>query len=111
MPYVAAIHPNVVKYYKELGDSTFQEKFELKPLGEGGDFIQDGNIRETSSKGDVIHVRYSFLSIADEFDMNSGRELEIIAVSEDDGVSWNFVEMRDYKNDKIFPKDRRLIDP
>ena len=108
--YVAYTHPNAVAYYQELGDSTFKFRFSLNDVSSQA-FLQDGTIREIESKGNKIHVLYTFTGVfLSEFDTyDSEQEMEILAISEDNGRSWFFIEKKDYLNDKILsPKDRLI---
>lgn len=109
MTYVAYTHPDVVAYYKELGDSMFVEKFGDSNGLAQGTFLQDGNIRNTEFNGDKIHVKYSFLEI-DQLDFQMGsRDVIIYAVSNDDGKNWFFIEEEDYRNTAIIPEEKQLI--
>ena len=104
LSYVAYTHPNAVAYYKDQGDSLFVEKFDLSSE-ENSMYLQDGNIREIKSEGSVIHVKYDFLGIIDEYDKQSGVEVTIYAISNDDGVTWFFMDASDYENVKIVKKE------
>lgn len=108
--YVAYTHPNAVAHYQALGDSTFKSKFSLSDVNKQA-FLQDGTIREIESKGNKIHVLYSFTGVfISEFDTyKSDREMEIFAISEDSGHSWFFIEKDDYNNDNILSPEDRLI--
>lgn len=110
MKFVSIIHPNVVDYYEDQGDEAFKQKFELFSQFEGGDFIQDGSVWEIETKGNTIHARYTFLSIEENFDAFNSTEIEVIAISDDNGLTWFFVDASDYKNDAIFEKDFRLLE-
>ncbi len=109
MKYVSVAHPKVVAYYNSIGEDAFKDKFELFSQDEGGDYIQDGTVWEIETKGKKIHARYTFLSIGDVFGANSS-EIEVVAISEDAGITWFFVDASDYKNDKIFDSDFRLLE-
>lgn len=108
MAYVSYTHPNVVGFYENQGDSIFRQKFELFSSESGGDYIQEGNVKEIEKRNDQIHVRYIFDSYTDEYDA-SVVDLGLIALSVDDGVTWFFAQEEDYKNEKIFSKDEQLI--
>jgi hypothetical protein len=109
MTYVAYTHPDAVAHYKELGDSAFVAKFGSENRLLEAKFIQDANIRDTEMDGDHIHVKYSFLEI-DQFDFTlEQNELFIIAISDDDGKNWFFIEEEDYRNTEIIPEDKQLI--
>ena len=108
MAYVSYTHPNVVGFYENQGDSIFRQKFELFSSESGGDYIQEGNVKEIEKRNGQIHVRYIFDSYTDEYDA-SVANLGVIALSGDDGVTWFFAQEEDYKNEKIFSKDEQLI--
>ncbi len=107
MAYVGYTHPNVVGFFEDQGDSIFREKFELFSAENGGDFLQDGTLKEIQKKNKQIHVRYVFESFTDY--ESRPEELGLIAISVDEGESWYFVFEEDYTNEKIFSKDERLI--
>ncbi|MFT5780429.1 MAG: hypothetical protein ACI837_003391 [Crocinitomicaceae bacterium] len=109
MSFVSFTHPDVVSYYEGRGDEAFRNKFELFAEEDGGDFLQDGIIREIESDGSNIHVQYLFTSVETKFYEQIGKDLEIIAISEDDGATWFFVDESDYSNDAIFDKNKRLF--
>lgn len=103
---VRLTYPAAVRYYKKQGDDTFKERFRPENNHE---FWQDGTIREVEQKGNVIHVKYEFQAI-----FESGLELvtssrNLYAVSVDDGKHWKFLESKEYINDAILPKDKKLI--
>ena len=106
--YVAFTHPNVVGYYKDLGDNKFIERFDLNS-GVGSLFLQDGSIKETDWDGDNIHVKYEFLGVLETEFRLEGTQVFIYALSADDGKTWHFLEQKDYYNDKIIKAKDRLI--
>lgn len=106
LSYVAMTNANAVKYYKNQGDSTFKLKF---GAGDEFEFIQDGNIRDTEASGSKIQVKYSFLKITGDLFAEDSQEIFIYAISEDNGVSWTFIDEADYLNDEIFTNKMRLI--
>ncbi|MFT5859399.1 MAG: hypothetical protein ACI865_001500 [Flavobacteriaceae bacterium] len=110
MKFVSIIHPKVVQYYEGEGDEAFKQKFELFSQMEGGAYIQDGTVWEIETKGKSIHARYTFLSIEDNYENFGSAEIEVIAISEDQGVTWFFVDREDYKNNAIFNDDFRLLE-
>lgn len=109
MAYVGYTHPNVVGFYENQGDSVFRQKFELFSPENGGNFIEDGNVKEIVKSNGQIHVHYFFDSYS-EGDGGNDPEFGIIAISLDDGVTWFFAEEEDYKNEQIFSKGEQLID-
>lgn len=110
MAYVGYTHPNAVGFYEEQGDSVFREKFELFSPINGGNFLEEGNVKQIVKKNGQIHVHYLFDSYSEVDYESSTDELGIIAISIDNGVTWFFTEKEDYTNEKIFSKDEQLID-
>lgn len=106
--YTALTHPNVIAYYKDRGDDSFMNRFDLNE-GENSLFLQDGNIRETESSGDNIHVKYEFVGINEMSLETKPERVGIIAISSDDGKSWHFLDEYDYWNDDIIKPNDRLI--
>ena len=108
--FVSFTHPNAVKYYKEQGDTVFQNRFRLFTDDGDGEYLQDPVIKTIETDGNIIHVHYSILRVEDYFFSQRATETDLVAVSEDDGANWFFIEGRDYKNEKIISKDNRLIE-
>ena len=84
----------------------------LRPLGEpenGGDFLQDGNLKVIETKGNVIHAHYVFDSFRTRGLDQEVSDHDIIAISNDDGKTWFFADKIDYENDSIFNPKERLI--
>ncbi|MCJ8291711.1 MAG: hypothetical protein HRT58_04700 [Crocinitomicaceae bacterium] len=109
MAYVGYTHPNIVGFYENQGDSIFRQKFELFSPENGGDYIQEGNVKEIEKRNGQIHVRYLFDSYTELDYEETVDKIGVIALSLDDGVTWFFAEEEDYKNEKIFSKDEQLI--
>ena len=108
MSYVAYTHPNVVDYYKTLGDSNFTKKFDLLQY-ETPYELNDGNIVEMKNEANIIHVQYSFTSIIFGNNRIVNEDFIILAISDDNGSSWYFMEEDDYLNDQIMDPSHRLI--
>lgn len=108
MSYVGYTHPSAVAFYKSAGDSVFKINFDLSN-DEERPFFQDGIIQTIESKGSTIHVKYEFQKIENDNYFIDVADIIVIAISEDDGKTWFFVEEKDYLNDKIIPKKDRLI--
>ena len=105
--FVGFTHPNVVAYYKNDADSSFQKKFDLSMDNYN---IQDGTIRMIKKEGKTIHIDYLFKTLEkDNFDV-FGQEIHIIAISEDHGDSWFFLDETDYRNEQIIAPKYQLID-
>lgn len=108
MSYVGYTHPNAVAFYKNSGNEAFKSNFDLSN-DEERPFFQDGIIKTIESKGNTIHVKYEFQKIENEDYIVDIANIIVIAISEDDGQTWFFVDEKDYLNDKIIPKKERLI--
>lgn len=107
LKYVGYTHPNVIAHYKHLADSSFQKKFDLS---EDPYTFQDGTIREIETKGNSIHVSYLFKTIEKGSFGVFGDDRTVIAISEDAGKTWFFIEKEDYLNKNILPEPHQLID-
>lgn len=108
LSYVAFTHPNVVAYYKDKGDSLFLNKFNLNEE-HNWMYIQDGNQKLIEKSSNNIHVKYSFIA-SNEFEFDNGvKEIFILAISNDNGVNWFFVDEEDYTNNNIISEKDRLI--
>lgn len=108
MSYVAMIYPDAVKYYKSKGDNYFKSKFELISEENKSSILQDGILKEIRSKDENIQVHYNFIEVDNL--TSSRKNRSIIAISEDNGKSWFFLDKEDYLNNDIVDKENRLID-
>ena len=108
MSYVGYTHPNIVAHYKVQGDSLFQAYFDVSNEEERP-FFQDGIIQTIESEGDIIHVKYEFQKYEYFEFMNESKKAIIFAITENSGKSWFFAEEDEYYNEKIIPKNKRLI--
>lgn len=106
MSYVAFTHPDVVSYYKEMGDSVFQTRFDLSS-SEYNAFLTNGNIRKITQSNPKIHVKYEFTNV--NMEDTKLDDAIIYAISNNDGESWFFAESEDYMNNDIFKEKNRLI--
>jgi len=108
MSYVGYTHPSIVAHYKTQGDSLFKSHFDVSN-GEERPFFQDGVIQTIESEGEVIHVKYEFQKYEHLEFMDDLKKVIIFALTENGGKSWFFAEEREYYNDNIIPKNKRLI--
>ena len=54
-------------------------------------------------------MKYSFIA-SNEFEFDNGvKEIFILAISNDNGVNWFFVDEEDYANNNIISEKDRLI--
>ena len=103
MSYVAFTLPEVVSYYKNQSDSSFQQKFNLSENNRVS--LTNSNVKKVKRDEDVIHEKYDFYDskkVVDE------RQV-IFALSKNNGKSWFFIDRIDYFNNNIFPENKRLI--
>lgn len=108
MSYVGFTHPNIVAHYKAQGDSLFQAHFDVSNEEERP-FFQDGIIQKIESDGDEIHVKYTFQRYQYLEFMDEVKDVIIFAMTENGGKSWFFAEEKEYYNDEIISKTKRLI--
>lgn len=104
--YVAFTYPAVVADFKEQGDSIFQAKFDCTQ-----DSItwNDPTIRLIQKEGTSIHALIDVAQV-DEYSYEILKDKEqLIAISEDDGNSWFFIEHAYYVDKSKLIKLKRLI--
>jgi hypothetical protein len=104
--YVAFTYPGVVADYKEQGDSVFQAKFDCTT-----DSIawNDPTIRLIQKQGKMIHALIDIEQV-DEYSYEILKDKEqIIAISEDNGNSWFFIEHAFYVDKSKLIALKRLI--
>ena len=108
LKYVGYTHPSVIAHYKNQADSSFQKKFDLSndPFT-----IQDGTIRLIKQKGTSIHVDFLFKTVEKGSFGVFGDDVHIIAISEDNGKSWFFLDEKDYRNEQVIALKNQLIEP
>lgn len=104
--YVSKTHPEVIRFYKNLGDSSFIQKFELSPT----EFtINDASIERIKKSSDDIHVLYTSQSIGYESGSEDKEEFKFVAISADNGHQWLYMDYEDYVNKSIAPSLKRLL--
>ena len=104
--YVAFTYPAVVADFKEQGDSIFQAKFDCTQ-----DSItwNDPTIRLIQQEGKSIHALIDVAQV-DEYSYEILKEKQqIVAISEDNGNSWFFVEHAYYVDKSKLNNLKRLI--
>lgn len=103
---VSMYHPKVVKAYREMGDSVFVAKFSYTPEDH---YLSDPIIQQVEKKGDRVHVLYAVKVVESEWGASNKSLQPFVAISEDAGKSWFFIDRSDYVN-KTFSKDlERLL--
>ncbi|TNF46681.1 MAG: hypothetical protein EP305_10380 [Bacteroidetes bacterium] len=104
--YVSKTHPEVIRYYKSLGDSSFIKKFELSP----SEFsISDASIEQIKKSDDEIHVLYTSQSVEHMFSSEVKDTFKFVAISTDNGQQWLYMDYSDYVDKSIAPSVKRLL--
>lgn len=107
LAYVSMHHPKVVRHYKDQGDSVFLQKFTVKP---GAYYLDDPTIRKSKKEGETIHVLYKAKAIESEWNTNVNQIREFVAISENNGRSWFYVDKTDYVDKSIARDLDRLLE-
>lgn len=104
--YVAFTYPAVVADYKEQGDSIFQAKFDCT---QDSIIWNDPTIRLIQQEGKSIHALIDVEQV-DEYSYEVLKDKQqIVAISEDNGNSWFFVEHAYYVDKSKLNNLKRLI--
>lgn len=106
---VGFTYPELVKDYKNQGDSSFQQKFDCENNREYYYAIQNATLRETMKQDKIIHVLYEFDGYGEQEDEYLKRNFQLVAISENDGENWFFISRTDYNNDSLCKNMERLI--
>lgn len=107
LAFVSMHHPDVVRYYKDQGDSVFLKKFSVKKEDY---YMDDPSIRETEKEGKVIHVLYEAKPINYQWGTTDKTKKEFVAISENNGKNWFYVDKSDYVDKSIASKMKRLLE-
>jgi hypothetical protein len=107
LAFVSMHHPDVVRYFKDQGDSTFLKKFSVKKEEY---YLVDPSIRETEKDGQIIHVLYEAKTIESEWGTTENEKSEFVAISENNGRNWFYIDKSDYVDKTIASNLKRLID-
>jgi hypothetical protein len=106
LAYVSMHHPGVVRYYKEQGDSVFTEKFSVKASDH---FADEALIVETEKKGQEIQVLYRTRRVEEFYGGGEKKWEYFVAVSNDNGRSWYYLDYDDYVDKRIAKELDRMI--
>lgn len=106
LAFVSMHHPEVVRYYKEKGDSIFINKFTIKPTDY---YLDDPSILDKKKNGEIIHVLFKAQRINNDGARDVDSESEFIAISLDNGKSWFYVDKVDYVDKSIARGLHRLL--
>lgn len=94
----AGTHVSVVKFYKEIGDTAFINKFKQKD-DEDRLFFDNPMMIETKDQGKSIQRIYTVEKATESTFLTD--EYRIFAVSENKGETWFFVLEEDYYDENI----------
>lgn len=86
------MHPSVLKYYKEKGPIEFKKLFSKEDM-----IWTDAVIGKIKSNGKILQVELKIALKKDQYAVPEKERISLYALSDDDGLSWFFVEERDYK--------------
>lgn len=103
-------YPALVKEIKEEGDSVFLQKFDCEKNQKFSTYLSNPTLRSVEQKHGSIHVLYEFDTFDKETVLPSKQKFKLIAISENDGLSWFFMAFNDYKDKKICKSLIRIID-
>lgn len=102
---VAKTHPGFVKYAKDKGDDYFKSAFEN--TNEEEIIFSNPIMEQVQSDANDIQVLYSIDKEYIYKGENEKQTIQLIAISEDEGKTWFFLNPAAYKNKKIkftFPR-------
>lgn len=106
LTYVAFTYPELVSSIKSQGDSVFQKRFncELDSM-----LIDDPTLRQIVKKDNDIHVLYDLTAFNESTMLQEEKKFKLVALSNDNGQSWFFLDWNDYVDKSLLPKLKRLI--
>lgn len=105
---VAFNHPSFVKYVKSRGNDYFKSTFSFREEEDDIVFI-DPQIKQMESEGKHIQVLYSVAKEYMYHGENREDSLHFVALTEDRGSHWFFLNYRVYRNKNICPDIKRLL--
>lgn len=97
--------PQVVRYYKDLGDSTFKAKFRVLPATSNSNpnqlpsdivYWNQGYIKEVSKKDTLIEAQIEISLVQNSKNLDS--TTTFYAISKNNTSNWLFVSEHDYFN-------------
>lgn len=103
---VAYTYPELVHYFKNQGDSLFKHEFDCASNEKYAYDLFDPTIKTIKSEGSALHVEYNF-KVGNKFDEQG--DLRMIALSDNKGETWYFMEKDQYLDKKHCKKLKRLI--
>lgn len=105
---VACTYPPAVAYYTAQGDSVFRARYDLSSVDELP-ILRDGSQSEIASDEGRIHIKYNFKQANPIYGVYESGRVALIAMTDNDGESWFFLDEEDYWNDDIVKPTKRLL--
>lgn len=105
---VSMTHPAFVKYIKSKGNHYFKTNFSSNPKEEYPEFFYP-KIEKIEFDKNNIHVLYEVQKDYIYYGENKIDSLKIVAISENDGKNWYFVNYSLYSNKDICKNVPRLL--
>jgi hypothetical protein len=105
---VSYTHPDFVAYINSKGDKYFKTIFSPKPEEIDVQFINP-ILKKVEKENNNLHVLFE---IKKEFiykGENKSKNCYLVAISENKGKNWFFVDLKMYRNKKICKKLKRLL--
>lgn len=98
--------PDVVRFYKNQGDSLFIGHFKDYHDGDKT-YLEDATYRSTKSEGELVQRLYWVEYYTNKVEID--HRYKLYALSDDGGDNWFFLREDDYHNEKIIGF-KRLFD-
>jgi hypothetical protein len=86
------MHPSVLKYYKDKGQREFKNLFVTEKM-----LWTDAVVGKIKTNGEMVQAELKIALKEDEYSVPEKERISIYALSDDNGLSWFFVEENDYK--------------
>lgn len=104
--YVAFTYPELVSSIKAKGDSVFQNRFNCE---KDSILLDDPTLRKIATKDNSIQVLYDLTAFNESTMMQEDKKYQLVALSDDNGKTWFFLDWNDYVDKMLLPKLKRLI--
>lgn len=104
--YVAFTYPKLVQAYKSMSDSTFKVAFDCS---DDTLFLKDPTVRQTAKDDHIIHVLYQLDGYNNVSMQAIDKKYKLVAISEDNGKSWFFMDWNQYVDKSLLPDLKRLL--
>ena len=104
---VSMTHPLYVRYVKSKGDDYFKEIFKIPAEDENASL--NPVIETIKRKNDVIHVLYTIEKNQYMNFEDANKSFKLVAISDDDGVTWSFLNYKVYQDENICKEIPRIL--